>query len=117
MPSPGQFDNRWAVFPQDFPSATFLLSRGIQRVVLLQDDQEPASLDDLVHVLLRWQKAGIEVLRQGLSHGAAGTPQPLAMRRPLSFRGIFYRALAASGLRRNSAGGFGSIVPLAVSSG
>jgi hypothetical protein len=116
VPSPGQFDNRWAAFPQDFPSASFLLSRGIQRVILLQDDREAPSLDDLAHVLLRWQKAGIEILRQEVSAGG-GQPQPLTIRRPLSFRSLLYRALAAAGLRRNSAGGFGSIVPLAVSSG
>jgi hypothetical protein len=116
--SPGQFDNRWAVFPQDFPSASFLLSQGIQKVVLVQDGREPASMDDLVHVLLRWQKAGIEILRQDVAPGAGGSaPQPLALGRPPSFRSLFYRALAASGLRRNSAGGFGSIVPLVPRSG
>ena len=26
-PDPGRFDNRWLVFPQDFPSAAFLRSR------------------------------------------------------------------------------------------
>lgn len=117
-PKPGQFDNRWVAFPQDFPSASFLLSRGIQRVVLLQDDREPPSLDDLVHVLLRWQKAGIEVLRQEVAAGASGAPpQPFALRRPFSFRSLFYRALAASGLRRSSAGGFGAVIPLVTSGG
>ena len=28
-PSPGKFDNRWVVFPQDFPSATLLRAGGI----------------------------------------------------------------------------------------
>jgi hypothetical protein len=31
--------------------------------------------------------------------------------RPSAFRSLFYRALTLVGLRRNSAGGFGSIVP------
>ncbi|HYG61432.1 MAG TPA: hypothetical protein VEL74_02520 [Thermoanaerobaculia bacterium] len=113
--TPGQFDNRWATFPQDFPSASFLLSRGIQRVVLVHDGGEPDSLDDLAHVLLRWQRAGIEILRQDTSAGAS--PQPFEVRKPLAFRSLLYRALTAAGLRRNSAGGFGAIIPLATSSG
>lgn len=112
--TPGQFDNRWATFPQDFPSASFLLSRGIQRAVLIQDEREPSSLDDLAHVLLRWQKAGIEVLRQDAAAGAS--PQPFEVRRPPAFRSLLYRALTAAGLRRNSAGGFGAIIPLATTS-
>ena len=29
---PSDFDNRWIVFPQDFPSAAFLVARGLMRV-------------------------------------------------------------------------------------
>jgi hypothetical protein len=32
----GMFDNRWMVFPQDFPSANFLLAQGIQKAILVQ---------------------------------------------------------------------------------
>jgi hypothetical protein len=55
-PGPGKFDNRWMVFPQDFPSANFLLSRNLRRVVLLlQEDRLQGRPDfDLAHVLLRW---------------------------------------------------------------
>ena len=108
--SPGKFDNRSVVFPQDFPSASFLLSRGIRRVVLLQETRlgdQPRT--DLAHVLRRWQEAGIEIYRQ--DPGADEPPRPLDVQRPSGFRGLFYRALALAGLRRNSAGGFGSIVP------
>jgi hypothetical protein len=108
--TPGKFDNRWAVFPQDFPSANFLLSRGIQRVVLLQSDslQDKPRLD-LAHVLLRWREAGLELYAQ--DPDAQQAPQPLQVDRPSSFRSLFYRALTMVGLRRNSAGGFGSIIP------
>src|SRR5260370_40120865 len=30
-PAPGQFDNRWVVFPQDFPAAGFLRAQWIER--------------------------------------------------------------------------------------
>src|SRR5208337_2702449 len=58
--TPGMFDNRWMVFPQDFPSANFLLVHGIQKALLVQKDRlEPQ--DDLAHTLLRWQEGGITV--------------------------------------------------------
>lgn len=105
---PGKFDNRWAVFPQDFPSATFLLSRGIRSVVVAQSNSSPPQ-QDLAHVLLRWQEAGIRVLSVDVRVG--GSPEPIVVTRPSRFRSLWYRALVIAGLRRNSAGGFGSIIP------
>jgi len=107
-PSPGQFDNRWMVFPQDFPSASFLLAHGIRRVVVV----EPAGgtpAEDLVHVLLRNRQAGIEVLIESLD--APGHLRPAKLARPSWFRAVFYRALVVLRLRRNSTGGFGATVP------
>lgn len=106
---PGKFDNRWIVFPQDFPSASFLRSRQIRRVlVVFAGAAEPAS--DLAHVLLRWQEGGLELLAADLD-AAIGGPRPLRVQPPSGFRQLWYRALAAVGLRRNSAGGFGSVIP------
>ncbi len=108
--SPGKFDNRWIVFPQDFPSANFLRSRGIQRVVVLQTELlmgKPRL--DLSHVLLRWREAGIELYVQDPE--GTQSPRPMEVDRPSLFRNVFYRALTMFGMRRNSAGGFGSIVP------
>ena len=110
-PSPGKFDNRWIVFPQDFPSATFLLSQGVHRVVLLQEKQRGEQPQpDLAHVLRRWQEAGVEIYLQDPS--ADEPPRPLTVQRPSSFRSLAYRAFALFGLKRNSAGGFGSIIPV-----
>ena len=112
---PGRFDNRWLVFPQDFPSAGFLRTQGIHRVLLLQAQgtREPAT--DLAHVLVRWQEAGLELFFR------APTPEaPMVARRvsrPSHFKALWYRALALAGLRPNSAGGFGAIVPEPSSSG
>jgi hypothetical protein len=111
-PDPGRFDNRWIVLPQDFPSATFLMSRGITRALLIHAaGAEPA--EDLAHVLRRWQDAGVSLERLEARAGAA--PAPLHVKRPSFFRRAWYRAIALSGLRRNAVGGFGAIVPVATS--
>lgn len=107
-PQPGRFDNRWLVFPQDFPSAAFLASRGIRRVLVVQHDAEPR--DDLAHVLLRWQRAGIEL--SVAAPAAADAARPLVVKPPSRFRRAWYRALAVMGLRRSNVGGFGAPVPM-----
>ena len=107
-PAPGIYDNRWMVFPQDFPSAKFLHSRGISQVIVIQETLVPA--EDLTHVLLRWKEGGIPVFMQDA--GEKLSLRPAEIRRPSRFRWALYRALALMGLRRNSAGGFGSVVPI-----
>ncbi len=113
-PRPGLFDNRWLVFPQDFPSASFLQSHAANSVLLVQlHAGQPQS--DLAHVLLRWQQAGLRL--QAVAWGSAATaPLPLQVQRPRLFRWMWQRALASLGLRRNSAGGFGAVVPMPSSS-
>ncbi|HEX7181107.1 MAG TPA: hypothetical protein VF756_04640 [Thermoanaerobaculia bacterium] len=113
-PQPGKFDNRWMVFPQDFPSANFLKSRQIHRVLLLESGDQPQPAADLAHVLLRWQEAGLEIYAAGPT---GDNMRELRVERPSSFRLAWYRALALTGFRRNSAGGFGSIIPQPSSSG
>jgi hypothetical protein len=107
-PAPGVYDNRWMVFPQDLPSAKFLNSRGISQAIVIQETLVPA--EDLAHVLLRWREGGIRVFLQDAAEEFS--LRPAEIRRPSRFRWAIYRALALIGLRRNSAGGFGSIVPL-----
>lgn len=111
---PGRFDNRWWVFPQDFPSANLLLSRGIRSAVLGQD-RAAGPQRDLAHVLLRWQEAGIQILTCDVNGQAQ--PTPLQVQRPNNFRALWYQALVLAGLRRNSAGGFGAVVPQPSSGG
>lgn len=108
---PGRFDNRWMVFPQDFPSANLLLSERIRRVLFVHNG--PATMpEDLAHVLLRWQQAGLEILSQDTQDTGPSQPQPLQVKAPLRFKSLWYRLLAMMGLRRNSAGGFGSVIPV-----
>jgi hypothetical protein len=105
----GAFDNRWMVFPQDFPSGRFLRDRGIRRVIYVHDTFLTQPPDDLAHVLLRWQEDGIAMESKSARFGDA--PVPIQVNKPSRFRAAWYRALAALGLRRNDAGGFGAYPP------
>jgi hypothetical protein len=110
----GMFDNRWMIFPQDFPSASFLLSHGIRQALLVQKHQlEPQ--DDLAHSLLRWQEGGITVLAKKLDDNSP--PSEIAVQRPPRYKAAWYRALAQLGLRRSSADGFGSYIPETTAAG
>lgn len=102
------FDNRWMVFPQDFPSAKLLAEQKIRRVTLVQADKTQPQ-EDLSHVLLRWQEAGIEILAK--ASGDTSLPSRINVSRPSRFKASCYRALAIMGLRRSSVGGFGSFIP------
>lgn len=114
-PKPKSFDNQWVTFPQDFPSAAVLGSRGIRRVVLVQDGASVPQTD-LAHVLLRWQRAGIAIAHVDLA-SSSHEPVELRVSPPGLFRALFHRVFARLGLRRNSAGGFGAVVPEAASHG
>lgn len=108
-PSPGEFDNRWVVLPQDMPSAAYLGTWNIGRVMLIQ----PAGgqpQDDLAHVLRRWQDAGIQIQVKHL--GATDPPKATEVARPSWFRSLCRAAAVLVRLRRNSTGGFGAPVPL-----
>jgi hypothetical protein len=102
---PGEFDNRWMTFPQDFPSANLLLARGIRRAILCLERSSVS--EDLAHVVRRWQDAGIALIARVGSHPLT----PLHVRPPRRFRHWWYTVLALLRLRENSAGSFGSIVP------
>jgi hypothetical protein len=110
---PGKFDNRWMTFPQDFPSANFLQSNGIQRVLLVQEGTG-APTADLAHVLLRWQESGIAM---EACDSTGGGRSEVTIRKPRRYRSLWYLALAMFGFYRSSAGGFGSIVPQPSSGG
>src|SRR6185295_1584833 len=104
----GYYDNRWVVLPQDFPSANFLRSRGITKVLIIQRGISAPS-QDLSHVLLRWQQGGL--LLRSLDLETNAIVDPLVVSEPSLFRKAWYAATALMGLRRNSVGGFGSMVP------
>lgn len=105
---PGKYDNRWCVFPQDMPSASFLLEQGIQQVFVRADFIQ----NDLAHILRRYQEKGLRIMRLN----ASGAFIELKVVRPSQFRSIFYRFRTMLGLIRNAAGGFGGMVPEATQS-
>jgi hypothetical protein len=104
---PRRFDNRSVSFPTDFPSANFLLSKGIKRVLLIQprvDQPQP----DLSHTLLRWQQGGIQIDVVGLDSNA---PAAITIHTPNLFRVLWYRTAQMLGLRPQL-GGFGGMIPV-----
>ena len=115
---PGNFDNRYIVLPQDFPSAGFLGAHGINRALWIRtapgETRPGSSKDDLHHVLRRWQEGGIEIFEHYLGDRES---RPIDVPKPSYFRNVFQRALATMGLRRNSAGGFGAVIPQPSSGG
>jgi hypothetical protein len=117
LPTPGMFDNRWIVFPQDFPSANYLRSKHIERIIVVQPGSFPD--EDLAIVLNRWQKDGLDV--QIVTHGTDNTIsgsvpyQRSQVREFLMWTRI--ALLGALGLRRNMIGGFGGFIPYPSSGG
>jgi hypothetical protein len=117
-PRSGDFDNRSVSLPTDFPSATFLQSRGVSRVLLVNDGDrrriasyQPAT--DLAHTVLRWQTAGIQILACSLDSRLQATEtRSIQVTRPTWFRAFWHNALSTLGLRRNPLGGFGGVLPL-----
>lgn len=112
-PLPVMYDNRWVVLPQDFPSGTLLLSRGIRSATLLQ--RGPAHVpEDLAHVLRRWQDQGVRLSTVDVDTGSRSN---IKVSRPSWFRLAWYAAVTVMGLRRSNVGGFGSSVPQETSRG
>lgn len=101
---PGRFDNRWAVVPQDMPSAAFLKAAGLTRVVVVSS----AKHTDLAHILYSYARAGLKIERAATPNN---TPTEFQVQRPMGFRSLWYRLGVFAGLRRNAAGGFGALVP------
>ena len=105
---PEQFDNRSVSFTTDFPSANFLLTHGIKRVLLVQRERTDPR-PDLAHTLCRWQDGGLPLERLHIENPA--DRQAFEISRPSWYGMMFQRALAASGLRRAPGGGFGVWMP------
>ena len=100
---PGMYDNRWCVFPQDMPSASFLLGKGIKAVILRSD----TARNDLKHVLQRYAERGIGIWL----HDGNARQNITGDVKPSKFMWLFYRLGVMLGLKRNATGGFGGIIP------
>lgn len=91
------FDNRWMVFPEDFPAASYLRAHGIDKVILVQENRlEPQ--EDLARVLIRLQQSGIE------THAARFTsdepPRRIVVKKPSILKTARFRALRLLKLMR-----------------
>ena len=105
---PGDYDNRWSVFPQDMPSASYLMNQGIRSVIVRTGKMQ----DDLAHILHRYETQGLAIdMYDGIEQKRITVP------RPSRFKSMFYRFGVLLGLLRNSAGGFGGVIPDPSSSG
>ena len=99
---PGGYDNRWSVFPQDMPSAAALTDKGIHSVIVRTDTIR----DDLAHILRLYETHGLAI---SIHDGTA--QKRIAIPKPSPLKSLFYRFIVTLGLRRNAAGGFGSLIP------
>lgn len=111
-PRPGDFDNRSVSLPSDFPSAAFLKSRGVARVLLLVASDPDFPATDLSHTLLRWQDGGIQLTSLVVDAALQGVElAPIRVQKPSWYRAMWHHALCTLGLRRNPLGGFGGTLP------
>lgn len=69
------FDNSWDVYPQDMPSAEYLISSGINRCIIVGN----RLAKDLKKILYMYQKRGVEIF---LTNGYEETKR-IIIRRPL----------------------------------
>lgn len=101
---PGTYDNRWCVFPQDMPSATFLIEHGIKKIIIRSSHIEM----DLNHILMRYQEKGIEVYQFNEKQYII---KKVLITKPSYFKSMYYRIKIMSGLTPNTTGGFGGMIP------
>jgi hypothetical protein len=111
---PDEFDNRSICFTTDFPSANFLISFGMHRILLIQKSEGPLQ-QDLSHQLRRWQDAGM--VMEILPMDAPEKSCALSVPKPSWYGAMFQRALSVIGFHRSSGGGFGAWVPESSSGG
>jgi hypothetical protein len=112
-PRPGSFDNRWALFDGDLPTASHLRGAGLERVIVVQEGN--ATLGDLESFLVRYARGGLEVLLHDVTR-----PDPLAPMK-LEHRGwlaeIVARVRRRASYPRRWDGSFGRRVPMPPSHG
>ena len=105
---PGMYDNRWCVFAQDMPSASFLKKQGIKKIIVRTEGEKSIFAskisDDLAHILCRYQEEGIKI-----QHTFGVEPENIIVSKPSHFKKLFYRYKVIFGLTQNPAGGFGGM--------
>jgi hypothetical protein len=106
-PPPGAFDNRWALFDADLPSASELRANGVVRAIVVQEGAEVHG--DLASILRGYAREGLELLLHDPARGDVG-------RIKLERRGwlgeLFGRLTRRSTYKRRWDGSFGRRVPI-----
>jgi hypothetical protein len=105
---PGAFDNRWRVYPEDFPSEEVLQARGLRRLLLIQRGRRRPQ-EDLARVLWYWQESGLAIAVKDPLDDTP--PRPLVVSRPNWARRLWERLLRYFGVRRGAPDGFGYVIP------
>ena len=100
------FDNRSIVRTTDLPTATFLRSQGIRKVILIQ--AKPDLSRDLRTVLRSWQEGGVTTARQIV--GEPWAPQAFVVPRTWWLRAWWDQNFLELGYPFKSDGSFGRFV-------
>jgi hypothetical protein len=98
------FDNRWAIFKYDFPTASFLHTKGIHQVLLVQE-REVQPQDDLAEALMAWEQDGIVVFSQQLYRAQAA--ERIKVRRPPWYKFLWNRLPWVRRFTKGFVAGFG----------
>ena len=107
-PPPGAFDNRWALFDGDLPSAEELRANGVSRVVVVQDGKEIHG--DLASILRGYAREGLELLLHDPTTPGVVGPIQLEARGWLAE--LWGRLARRSTYKRRWDGSFGRRVPI-----
>jgi hypothetical protein len=102
----GMLDNRWQVYPEDFPSAQLLAERGVSRVIWVGHDKVKY---DLARVLRAWQQAQITLEAKDLA--VTGPPCRLIVPPIPWWQRLWDHLRSKFGLKGRPRDGFGYIVP------
>lgn len=70
------FDNSWDIYPQDLPSADYLINNGIHKIIIIGETLSK----DLKKILYAFQKKNIEIFITGKYE----KPRKIKIRRPFS---------------------------------
>ena len=109
--SPGSYDNRWCVFPQDMPTAQYLSNKGIKKIIVRTTNSIQT---DLERILYDYQKNGIALY---ILRADAKSPKEFTAKKQSFAKEMAYRFRVILGLKRNATGGFGGKIPDAYESG
>jgi hypothetical protein len=104
---PLMYDNRSISLPGDFPSAQFLLTHGVRRMIVVVRTPHLPQLD-LSRTLRAWQDGGIEILAKAMSGDAL--PVPLKIAKPFFLLPLWHFLVSHLGMQMHG-GVFGGYVP------